>query len=78
MIDLNLKGIKMANDNSLQALKTAFDAGYNAFFKAELNERGFFVNPSNPYPDKGLLYKEWIRGFNRGYFEQQKKTKGAA
>lgn len=64
----------MSNSASLSALKKAFDDGYNAFFKVEKNEKGFWYNGENPYYKDSLLAKEFERGSNRGYWEQQKKA----
>lgn len=66
----------MANDG-IQVLKDAFDKGYNAFFTVEKNDKGFWYNTPNPYPKDSLPFKEFIRGFNRGYWEQEKKNKEA-
>jgi hypothetical protein len=59
---------------SLEALKRAFDQGYNAFLVVEKNERGYTNNPPNPYHKDGLLHKEWQRGFDRGFWEAQTKV----
>lgn len=48
----------------LSILKIAFDKGYE----------GFKIDAPNPYQNNSLPYKEYIRGYNRGYFEQQKSN----
>lgn len=45
-------------------LAVAFDMGRRAFYK------GFF---DSPYKGGSMLEKEWQRGFNTGYFEQQRR-----
>lgn len=64
----------MANETSVKALKEAFDAGFNAFCRTEPNVRGFQTNPPNPYNKNSLIYKEFERGFNRAYWENNKKA----
>lgn len=64
----------MAKQEGLTAIKRAFDEGFNSFCRVEPNERGFMVNPANPYKKDSLTYKEWIRGYNRAHFENSKKV----
>lgn len=66
-----------SNEASLDVLKKAFNEGFEAFSKVVQNEKGFYNNPSNTYPPKGLPYKEWQRGFNRAFIEQQQANKKA-
>jgi len=66
------------NEQGLAAIKTAFDCGYNSFCRVEPNARGFMQNPPNTYKDNTLLNKEWQRGFNRAYWESQKKDQTCA
>lgn len=68
----------MANDQSLDALKRVFNEGFEAFNTVVQNDKGIYNNPVNPYSPKSLLHKEWERGFNRSYFEQQKNNKEAS
>lgn len=56
----------MADKNPLQI---AFDMGYRAF------QRGVF---EAPYKDGTVLLKEWNRGFNRAYFDNQDRLAKAA
>lgn len=58
---------EMSKHGSLDALKKAFEEGYNAF--------KVYPIPDNPYSKNSLTYKEWIRGHDRGYFENQKVAK---
>jgi len=55
----------MASDG-IQVLKDAFDKGFNSF--------QVYPNTDNPYPKDSLPYKEFIRGWNRGYWENSKKA----
>lgn len=64
-------------NSSLDVLKKAFNEGYEAFKVVIQNSKGFYNNPSNPYQPKSLLFKDWERGFQRGYWEQQKANKVA-
>lgn len=65
----------MARDNSGSSiLKEAVQKGFDAFFTVEKNERGFYVNPVNPYPKGSLPSKEWERGYNRGFTDNQRRT----
>lgn len=54
------------SDNSLSILKKAFNEGFEAF--------QVYPIPNNPYQKDSLPSKEWIRGYNRGYFEAKKKA----
>lgn len=68
----------MAKDSgSLDALKKAFSEGFEAFNKVEQNDRRYWVNPPNPYPSKALTHKEWMRGYDRAFWEQQRKAERA-
>lgn len=58
----------------LSILKIAFDKGFEAFQCCLQNEKGLFTNPQNPYQIGSLPFKEFERGYNRGYFEVQKKN----
>ena len=49
-------------------LEVAFDMGQKAF------HRGIF---DSPYKESSFLHKEWKRGFNTGYFINQKIALGA-
>ena len=55
----------MANENTRKIGTDAFKVGYRAFFSGLLD---------NPYPEHTHFGKEWLRGFNKAYFEnvQQK------
>lgn len=56
----------MANKNFTQI---AFEMGYKAFFKGTFD---------SPYKEGTVLLKEWIRGFDRGYFDNLKALKERA
>lgn len=64
----------MAKDNSGSSiLKEAYQKGQDAFFMCEPNERGFYHNPTNPYPKNSLPSKEWERGYNRGFTDNKRR-----
>ena len=44
----------------------SYEYGRQSFFKGKLN---------SPYKDSTYAFKEWLRGFNRGYFENLEKVK---
>lgn len=44
-------------------LEVAFDMGQKAFY------RGIF---NSPYKESSFLHKEWKRGFDTGFFQNQK------
>ena len=44
----------------------SYEYGKQSFFKGKLN---------SPYKDSTYAFKEWLRGFNRGYFENLEKVK---
>lgn len=68
----------MSKENgSIDVLKKAFDEGYKAFNTDPFEEHWIYMKSVNPYSSKSLLFKEWERGYNRGYFEQQKANKVA-
>lgn len=67
----------MANPGSIDALKKAFNDGFEAFNKVEQNERGYWINPPNPHPPKSLLFKEWQRGMDKAFWIQQSKKEKA-
>lgn len=54
------------SDNALSKLKQAFNEGFEAFSKCD--ERRKMV-VANPYRNNTILAKEWERGFNRAYAE---------
>lgn len=64
----------MAENNSLSILKEAFNAGYEAFQTVVQNEKGIYNNPHNTYMKGSLPYKEFERGYNCGFTENQKKN----
>lgn len=45
-------------------LEVAFDMGQKAF------HRGIF---DSPYKESSFLHKEWQRGFDTGFFQNQKR-----
>lgn len=59
------------NDGALSAIKKAFDEGYKGFFVCDEVKK---MPIANPYPLKSVLAREWQRGFDRGFWEQQKKN----
>ena len=65
----------MAKENSsLAVLKEAFSAGYEAFQTVVQNEKGVYNNPHNTYTKGSLPYKEWQRGYDWAFSEQQRKV----
>lgn len=54
-------------------LKEAFQAGVDAFHTVVANDKGIYNNPHNTYQKNSLPFKEFERGFNRAYTDQQKK-----
>lgn len=65
----------MSKETALSSLKQAFDEGFKAFQCIVANESGYCNNPPNPYRERTLVHKEFERGFNTAYLEQQKVNK---
>lgn len=64
----------MANNNSgIAVLKEAFEKGYQSFNTVEKNAAGNMNNPPNPYMKGSLPFKEFERGYGRGYWEAKKR-----
>lgn len=63
------KVIRDAKGNAHKSpLSIAFDMGRRAFYKNVTD---------SPYKRESMLEKEWKRGFNTAYFEQQSRLIGA-
>lgn len=60
-----------SNRQGVDNLKAAYQKGYESFFVVEKNERGFYINPPNPFIKGTLTYKEYIRGYNKGFTDNK-------
>ena len=61
--------------NKPNPLKDAFDAGYAAFsvYDDTRGPDGRMKGwPLNPYYKNSLAFKDWERGFNAAYFDNQR------
>lgn len=58
----------MANQGNT-TLKSAYDAGYAAFYGCEQTSNGFFIAKSNPFSKNTLMNKTWEQGYNKAYFD---------
>lgn len=64
----------MANNNSIDILKKAFNDGYEAFKVVVQNDKGVYQNPTNSYQKGSLPFKEWQRGYDRAFTDNQRKV----
>ena len=59
-------------NNGKEALDAAYAKGKLAFETVELNSKGFYNNPGNPYAKGSLTYKMFNLGYDHAYLENIK------